>query len=133
MIYANAIEMISERPLLGWHPITAFRELGRRIGYPGPGRDVHNLFLDLLIGVGLLGAIPFMVGLGLCTRAAWKARAGPFGMLPFALIMSSLAFSMTHTSLTWKAQWLALAIACAAASSLVGFGRPLRVPLMVRR
>jgi O-antigen ligase len=114
-IYGSAIEMILEEPILGWGPAGAFAELGRRVNWVG-GRDAHNLMLDLLMSVGIVGAIPFLVGLGLCVRAAWKARSTALGMLPLALITANLAASMGHTNLTWKPQWFVLALTCAVAS-----------------
>jgi O-antigen ligase len=125
-IYGAAIDMISERPILGWSPIGAFYELGRRVGWP-TGRDTHNLFLDLLVGVGLVGAIPFLIGLYLCVRTAWRARSGSFGMLPLALVAANLTASMTHTNLTWKPQWFVLALAFAVAPSKGGAFRNLSV------
>lgn len=117
-IYGSAIQMFSEEPLLGWSPAGAFYELGRRVGWNG-GRDVHNLILDLLIGVGLLGALPFLIGLGLCVREAWRARGGSLSLLFLTLLVANLSASMTHTNVTWKPQWFVLALACAAASSAV--------------
>jgi O-antigen ligase len=123
-IYGAAIEMISERPIFGWHPVGAFYELGVRMGV-WHGKDAHNLFLDLLLGLGLIGAIPFLIGLWLCARAAWRARTQVLGMLPLALIAANLAASMFHTNLTWKPQWFVLALTFAATSSKVsGSGKP---------
>jgi len=131
-IYGAAIEMISERPIFGWHPVGAFYELGTRVGL-WTGRDAHNLFLDVLLGLGVMGAIPFLIGLWLCVRAAWRARSGVLGMLPLALIATNLAASIFHTNLTWKPQWFVLALTFAAASSKVGgSGRPSAI-LLARR
>ena len=116
-IYAFSLDMFAEKPFFGWSPATAFRELGARVGWPN-GRDTHNTFLDLVLGVGFFGAIPFFIGLWSCGRAAWRARAGVLGMLPSALLIAQLASNMTHTYLTWKPQWLVLAIAIAAAAAL---------------
>ena len=33
VIYAAAVEMISERPLFGWNPVEAFYELAKRVGW----------------------------------------------------------------------------------------------------
>src|SRR5262249_18392152 len=63
-ITAASIEMISEKPLLGWQPVVLWYELGARTSSPFIKRDAHNLFLHLLLEVGLLGATPFLIGLG---------------------------------------------------------------------
>jgi O-antigen ligase len=122
-IYGAAFEMISEEPLLGWGPTGAFYELGRRlrsvVDGREAGRDVHNLFLDLIITVGILGAIPFLLGLFECLRAAWRARLGAFGIFPMALIATNLVASVAHTNLTWKAQWFVFALAFAASAPIL--------------
>jgi hypothetical protein len=73
----------------------------------------------LLLEVGLLGAVPFFVGLWLCLTGAWKARAGKYGNLPFALLAMTLSANLTHTYLGRKPQWLILAFAVAAAATAV--------------
>ena len=131
-IYGSAIQMFSEEPVVGWSPAGAFYELGRRVGWNG-GRDVHNLILDLLIGVGIIGAIPFLIGLALCVREAWRARRGVLRVLPLALIAANLTASMSHTNLTWKPQWFVLALTCAAASSALARSAKLMSPFAARR
>jgi O-antigen ligase len=109
--------MIRESPMVGWGRTTGFEELGSRIGLEGR-IDAHNFLLYLLLEVGLIGTVPFLTGLGLCLWAAWRARAGPFGILPLALLVSLLATMMTHTGLTAKQFWLFLALALAAAATV---------------
>jgi O-antigen ligase len=116
IIYAAAGEMISERPLFGWNPVEAFYELARRVAWPSGARDAHNTFLTVALGVGLLGAIPFLMGLWTCIRAAWKARSGNLGLLPLALAVNVFAASMSTTLLNWKPFWLVLALTLAATS-----------------
>src|SRR5207245_5183467 len=89
-IYTAAINMILERPVFGWQPVASYYELGSRLNWRGP-RDAHNLFLALLVDVCLVGTLPFLVGLCFCTQAAWKARLGPFGLLPLVLLGTILA------------------------------------------
>jgi O-antigen ligase len=117
-IFPNAIEMIFEKPFLGWGPVEAFYELGRREG-SGISRDAHNLFLHLLLEVGLLGAAPFLIGLGLCVRAAWTARGCSLGLLPLAWLVSMLVFSMSGTTHTSKLMWLVLIVSLASEASIV--------------
>jgi O-antigen ligase len=119
-IFAVAAEMISERPILGWQPIDYYYELGRRIGgvYFSKGRDAHNLFLTVLLQVGVIGAIPFLVGLWSCGQSAWRARLGNLGLLPLSLLFCDLAVSMSGTSLLLKSHWLILALTLAAAPTV---------------
>jgi O-antigen ligase len=85
-------------------------ELGRRTGDMWNIKDAHNLYLHLLLEVGIAGAAAFFAGLYLCARAAWRARMGAFGFLPMALLVTILSANLTHTYLTRKPQWLFLAL-----------------------
>ncbi|HZA55516.1 MAG TPA: O-antigen ligase family protein, partial [Candidatus Udaeobacter sp.] len=44
-----ALEMIAERPILGWQPAVYWEELGRRTGRLFGTRDAHNLILHLML------------------------------------------------------------------------------------
>lgn len=114
-IYAIAGEMILEKPVLGWS-VSGNYELGRREGgrFFSIARDTHNTFLALLLEVGLLGAIPFCVGLWLCGRSAWRARQGNLGLLPLALFFGIMAGAMSGTLVWQKLLWLFLALILAA-------------------
>ena len=115
-IFAAAVEMISEKPLLGWGNM-AGPELGSRTGKWS--RDTHNLFLYLLTTVGLLGTIPFLIGLGLCMRAAWTARVCSLGLLPLAWLVTIMVISMSGTPIGDKLMWIALALSLASGASTV--------------
>jgi O-antigen ligase len=115
-IFPALIAMVAERPLTGWGPINNQYEVARRINERKlPLRDAHNLGLELLTSTGLLGAIPFLVGLSLCIRAAWRARVGPHGMLPLALVMGMLVANMSGNHLGSRLFWFVLAYAVASA------------------
>jgi O-antigen ligase len=108
-IFSSATDMFFEKPLLGWGPYEFQMELGRRYGVIFSQKDAHNLFTHLLLEVGLVGAGPFIIGLWLCARSAWRARQGSFGLLPFALLVTALASNLTGTDLALKQFWLVLA------------------------
>jgi O-antigen ligase len=117
-IFPTAIEMISEYPFLGWQPGRFQYALARRLynsEYFG-SKDAHNVFLHLFLEVGMVGAVPFLVGFWLCGQAAWKGRTRFFGLLPLALFCTILAGSMSGTTLLRKPMWLVLALASASAS-----------------
>jgi O-antigen ligase len=103
---------------LGWQPVAYWEELARRVGQIWAAKDAHNLILHLLLEVGLVGAVPFLIGLFLCARCAWTARSGSFGALPLALMLATLSANLTHTYLSRKPQWLVLAFAAAAGTSV---------------
>jgi O-antigen ligase len=96
--------------------VALWAELSRRTGQLWGTKDAHNLYMHLLLEVGIFGAVPFYVGLYLCARAAWRARTGLFGSLPFALAMMLLAANFTHTYIARKPLWLFLAFLVAAGS-----------------
>jgi O-antigen ligase len=118
-IFAASIEMISEKPLLGWRPVVWAYELGPREGRGYKARDAHNLFLHLLLEVGLLGAAPFLIGLGLCVRAAWTARVHSQGLLPLVWLATMIVASMSGSSVYYKSLWLVLMLNLASGASTV--------------
>lgn len=117
-IIPAALKMVAERPMFGWQPVRFQYELGRRVaeGYHTGTRDAHNLVFHLLLEVGIVGAVPFFMGLWWCGQGVWKARAEDLGLLALALFLAVMAASMTHTDLLRKPFWLVLALASAAAS-----------------
>ena len=110
----KALEMFKERPLIGWGPVHHLYELGSRFGVLK--LDTHNLYLWLLTETGLLGAIPFFIGLGICWSAAWKARDGIQGILPTAMIVFLLTINMAGTWHNRKLFWIVLAYGLASYS-----------------
>lgn len=113
-IYPAVMSMISERPVLGWGPVENQYEIASRIGEEKlDRRDAHNLLFELFSTTGILGAIPFLIGLGLCMREAWRARRGPWKMLPAALLMAVLVGCISGTWIASKILWFALAVALA--------------------
>jgi O-antigen ligase len=114
-IFAAAVDMIIEKPLLGWGPIAFEYELGPRVGQPY--RDAHNLYLHLLMEGGLFGAMPFLIGLSLCVRAAWTARVCSLGLLPLVWLVTMLVANMSGTWLTAKLLWFVLIVSLASGVS----------------
>jgi O-antigen ligase len=114
-IYPAVLGMIEEKPLLGWGPIDNQFEIGRRIGErKRPSRDAHNLPGELLTTSGIIGAVPFLIGLGLVIRSAYRARKGALGYLPLALLSAVLMGCLSGTWLISKILWFSIAIAVVA-------------------
>ena len=114
-IYPAVVSMIGEQPLLGWGPVENQYEIAQRIGEAKlDKRDAHNLVLELLSATGLLGAVTFLIGLALCLREAWRARHSPWGMVPFALVVSVLTGCISGTWIASKVLWFVLGVALAA-------------------
>jgi O-antigen ligase len=112
---AEAEDMIAEKPFFGWGPAYHQVELGRRVGYPG-ARDFHNLYFHLFTEVGLLGSIPFFLGVFVCFRSAWRARKTSQGILPLAMLTSMLAAGVSASTLFERTTWLAFAYTAASAT-----------------
>jgi O-antigen ligase len=110
-IFAASVEMVVEKPFVGWQPVVFWYELGSRVGWKK--RDAHNLILHLLLEVGALGSIPFFVGVWLCAKGAWKARTKNLGLLPLALLIAVLVGNMSNTWLTRKPMWFIFSLAAA--------------------
>jgi O-antigen ligase len=123
-IYPAAFRMFLEKPLIGWAAGNQIEELGSRTG--SPRRDTHNLYLAVLIEDGLAGAIPHFIGILLCVRAAWRARRLSHGLVPLALLVTTLVMNMDVTWLTRKIQWLVLGLALASDRPLLQVKRVLR-------
>jgi O-antigen ligase len=129
-LYPEAWEMFRERPLLGWGPIDHNYELGLRTAGFELGeknadgrsevlnRDTHNLVLDVLTSVGLIGALPLFVCIAVCLISAWNARAGAAGTAPLVLSITMLALSMDTNWSASKQGWLIYAYAVASSRPL---------------
>jgi O-antigen ligase len=109
VIFIEAAGMVNEKPLLGWGYPRFRYELANRLYEWGGSKDTHNLYLMILVEVGILGGIPFFLGIGFCVWGAWKARYGLEGSLPLSMVVTLLMINM---SLTWdnrKIFWIILA------------------------
>jgi len=116
-IMPAAWSMFIESPIVGWGPGKNIVELGYRFGRPKV--DTHNGYLWILTETGLAGTVPYLIALWFCLRAAWRARHGPEGSLPLALLTSVFLINM---SLTWhyrKMFWIILAYSVASESFLL--------------
>jgi O-antigen ligase len=123
-IYPAALAMFGERPWLGWGPVANQEQIAVRVDALEEGRrDAHNLVLELVTTTGLVGAIPFLIGLGLCVRQAWRSRNGPLELIPLSLLTAVLVGTIMGTWIASKILWLALAFA-AGAPLVAGHRRP---------
>jgi O-antigen ligase len=114
-IYPALFAMIADRPLIGWGPIENQVEIAERIGeMEQERRDAHNLLLELLSTTGLAGAAPFLIGLLLVFRAAWRARRGSLGFLPLAFLLAAFTGTISGTWIAAKILWLSFGLALAA-------------------
>jgi len=126
-IYPLGFQMFLEQPVLGWGPWENTVELGNRMQVPSYERlDTHNQILYVLTATGILGGIPFLIGIWLCARAAWRARGGAHGILPLAMTVFVLVAGMSSSGLHWKQYWVVLAYAMASGGMSVIRSQPVR-------
>jgi O-antigen ligase len=119
-LWPSLVDMFFEKPFMGWGPINNQYEVAARTtDMAKEHRDAHNLLLELLTAEGLAGATPFLIGLGICVLAAWRGRASPYGIVPFALVALFLAANISTNLVAYKPFWWALALALAS-GQLVG-------------
>jgi O-antigen ligase len=125
-IFPAAWGLFLERPLLGWGPAQNKYELARRVPDEfRTWRDTHNLVLELLTSLGVIGALPFLLGTAACVWAGWRGRGGSHGILPLAMIVALLMGNMSGNYIGLKLFWLVLAW-CAASGSLAAVSGPYR-------
>jgi O-antigen ligase len=139
-IYPELLHMYLEKPVLGWGPITNKYELALRLNerdrwlqiFRREGvsinlgqdprwlkRDAHNVFLEVMTSAGTLGLLVFGVGVSLSLYAAWVARRGVRGALPFGALGLVLTFNLSENRVVGKIEWLTMAYALASAAALV--------------
>jgi O-antigen ligase len=139
-IMRACVEMVLDSPLFGYGPGDQFEELARRVQDPSMARatniDTHNDVFFTLTAVGLLGGIPYLVGLWLSFRGSWRARLGPWGPLPLALLAVALTMGLTVTTQKRKIYWVVTAFALVSPAAVAGArGAPPRLiaPTRMRR
>jgi O-antigen ligase len=120
-IFPYAVQMFRERPLTGWGPGLNVQELGVRLGVER--KDTHNVYLWVLTEDGLIGGIPYLVGIALCIRAAWRGRRLSYGLVPLSLLVAVLIVNMDVTWQFRKLYWLVLALALASEQPFVPASR----------
>jgi O-antigen ligase len=122
-IYPVSWAMIQESPWIGWRPGEDSVELRNRLLATAnrntallrtKERSAHNLALAALMRAGLLGGIPYLLAWVFCGIAAWNARKGTEGIMPFALFLVLLISALATSTMYRKVVWVYLAYAAAA-------------------
>ncbi len=113
-LWPSLVDMALEKPWAGWGPINNQYEVATRTtDMAREHRDAHNLLLELFTALGLAGAVPFLIGLGIGVVGAWRGRSSPYGIVPFALIALFLVANVSTNLLAYKPFWWVLALALA--------------------
>lgn len=106
-IHPTAWAMFLQKPLLGWGPVSHYLELGAR--FRRETLDPHSIYLWVLIETGLLGSVPFFIGLWICWRSGWRATYGAEGPLPITLLANLLIVGFAGSFHLRKMFWIVLA------------------------
>jgi O-antigen ligase len=130
-IFSEALGMIKEKPVTGWHPAAAEEELAVRTNSASKETSTHNVFLQVLVELGLAGAVPYYLGLLGVVISAWRARHGVEDILPFSLWMLILAMQMSLAGFEGKMIWMFYGYGLAAADPILRGAS--RVPALVKR
>lgn len=120
-LWLAAWDLFCARPLLGYGQVVNYVELGLSVG--SSMKDTHNLVLCILTEVGIVGALPYLVALGMAGVSGFRAWRVSGTALPLALLTTVFVVNM---SLTWqrsKMHWLAIAYALAAGAQVVRTAR----------
>jgi O-antigen ligase len=113
-VYPELVRMFVERPIVGYSPMANKYVLGGRLPEQHyTRRDAHNLMLEVMTSTGIAGLIPFTVVLGLVWRAAWRARRGPDGILPLAMLVGVLTANLSGNWIAAPLLWFTFAYALA--------------------
>jgi O-antigen ligase len=120
-IYPRALSMFLDRPIQGWGPIRCLYELNDQVPLFGMVREgtlsAHNLFLQMLLEVGLLGTIPYLWSMWGCLKKSAHSFQPGSSVLPLALMLVLISVNM---SIVWQISslhWYIMAIAAAARNS----------------
>src|SRR2546427_12278540 len=90
-MWPSLVDMALENPWAGWSQINNQYEVAARTtDMAREHRDAHNLLLELFTALGLAGAVPFLIGLGIGVVGAWPGRSRPHGNLPLPPVAALL-------------------------------------------
>ncbi len=102
-------EMFLERPFLGWG--TQYSHyLGEAMG-KNRMMAAHNAFFQVLLAFGLVGFVPWALGIAASLAVAWRCRTSPWGSIVVTLLMAVLASGLTLNVAYEKVFWVVLAFA----------------------
>lgn len=134
-LYSALADMFLEKPWFGWGIVESQYELARR-AQSDPRvtfvrRDSHNMLFEVSVTTGIVGLTFFLAGLATCVAHAWRARHGPYGALPAALLVALMVINMTQDWLPANMNWVVLGyvLASGAAQYQITGEVPANVPI----
>jgi len=114
-IVIHSIDMVREKPLLGWGPMAKTELAWRTFPFRGLVLATHNMPLAMLTYNGILGAIPYFYAYFLVSLAAYRAHLGREKILPLAIFTALFTSDMVNGGLPDKLHWVLFAYILAVA------------------
>lgn len=108
-IFKASWGMFLDKPLNGWGSVVLYQELGSRLGVQR--KDTHNILLWVILEVGLLGGIPWMLGVWGCIKNAISAAKKRRDLIPIMLATTVLISGMSSNNIQKKTFWVIMAFA----------------------
>lgn len=96
--WGAALELASERPLLGWGLNVGGRQALVSVGDEETS-TIHSTWMEALVGTGVVGTAFLLLAAVAALRRAWAARGYPDGIPVLGMLVFFLARSLTGTSL----------------------------------
>ncbi len=98
-----AVDLIKERPLIGWGLDVVRSPAGVKLQAVLPGiQQAHNAFLEAALQAGLIGATAWAISLLAATVGAFRLpRDDPFRWLLIVLLLLTIVESITESSPAW--------------------------------
>lgn len=106
----SATQMFKESPLLGRGAAYVF-ELPSRVGIGKEKISAHSAYLEVLVASGIIGGLPWIIGVLLTLHGAWRFRATPWGGTITVLLVMTMVAGMVGNLLTNKYFWILMAMA----------------------
>lgn len=100
-----SLELIREKPLLGWGAYEGFREVGIRMGdsdYTG----THNTYMFIAVAGGIVGALPFVLFFAYPLKSFWRHRENPALQQSLVLYVFLLLVMLTLDFVNRKQIWI---------------------------
>lgn len=121
-ITQECTDMVLRRPVFGWGANRHLEELASRFPDRFQVLDTHSDLFWALTATGLVGGVPFAIGLFLPLRSAFRNRATPLGPAVLALMVAMLVMGLTVNFHKRKAAWVIMAMACAVGATTAATG-----------
>jgi hypothetical protein len=110
ILFLEGVSMFQDEPYTGWGA-TFPRDLGERMLLEDDRAvTTHNVYLEMLVAFGIVGFVPWILGVLRTIVAAWRCRSVLWGTLLLAALITTLVYGWVDSLGTFKHFWVLLAI-----------------------